>query len=248
MRCLIIGSCVTRDAFEYNEILKKNMVGYYARTSFATLAPINVHTNTNCYYQNYDKINALSSSFQIRMLESDFQNGVLKAVTEREYDRIIIDLIDERFNLAVIGGRLVTASSEFSLAKIRIDEIIESFSDECYELWQQGMGHFLDILRDCRVLDKVLINKVYWSYKTQDEEVIDPSKFSTYTINKYNFKMEKMYNFLLNYFDDRQFINFDEQIMRSDKEHKWGLAPFHYCDSYYQSLAQQILFSSDLNR
>lgn len=242
MKYLILGSCVTRDAFEFNDFLRRELSGYCARTSMATLSPNNLIINRSFNSSSYDtKLQNLSSKFQNRMVKSDFENGVLTIINENIYDRIVIDLIDERFNLGVVDGRLITASSEFYLTKIRTNEIIDSFSEEWYQLWCQGTELLLDCLLQKGRLGDVLINRVYWAHMQEDGDIVDPNKFSPQLISRYNYKMQRMYGFLEGYLEKEQFIQFDESILRADSGHKWGLAPFHYCSAYYAELVHRLL-------
>lgn len=241
MRYLIIGSCVTRDAFEFNNVLKENLAGYYARTSFATLSPINLAINglpSSLYEATFQKI---SSKFQSRMIQNDFDNGVLNAVHNINYDRIVVDLIDERFHLAVVGGKLVTCSSEFNSTNIYFNGVIDTFSEEWYQLWCQGIECFFDNLNERKCLEKLIINQVYWAQKQEDGNIIDCKKFSPQIISRYNHKMQRMYKFLEKHLNKEQFIQFDEDILRADSNHHWGLAPFHYCQEYYLELSRRLL-------
>ncbi len=240
MKCLITGSCVTRDAFEFDADLKSDMVNYHARTSLATLAPSNSYNNNEISTENSEAINRLGSDFQRRMLLGDFTNNVLHSLKENNYDYIVMDLIDERFNLAVVGNKIITKSSEFVLSGIREREVIDSFSEEFYELWCEGATKYISILKEVNALDKLLINQVYWATKLANDEWIDPKKFSPHIIARYNYKMERMYDFLHQLLPPKQFITFTDEILRSDENHKWGLAPFHYQKVYYENLIKFI--------
>lgn len=67
MKYLILGSCVTRDAFEHNIGLKNNITNYHARTSLATLDIENLRKNISRL--NYSKIDNINSNFQKKWLK-----------------------------------------------------------------------------------------------------------------------------------------------------------------------------------
>lgn len=105
----IQGSCVTRDAFEFNKE-NFNLVHYGARSSLATLA-----FNSPKYEFN---LNAINSNFQKRMVEDDIKRNVLNNIESKDFDILILDFIDERDGLVNINNYgWVTNSSEFKYTK-----------------------------------------------------------------------------------------------------------------------------------
>ena len=85
----ILGSCVTRDALEITTDFK--LIDYTARTSLASLA-----TNSRL---DSGILNNIKSTFQKRMVERDMTKRFWLSLEKSQNDIIIIDLIDDRFNL-----------------------------------------------------------------------------------------------------------------------------------------------------
>ena len=91
MRVLIFGSCVSRDAFDFVTDGSVSIVDYYARSSFASaFHPDPVE----------DRFSAdLASSFQRRQVRRDFSKTFPHAVRTSNFDLLLVDFTDERFQL-----------------------------------------------------------------------------------------------------------------------------------------------------
>ena len=110
----IFGSCVSRDLLEVNKEKNFKLGTYVARESLisALSTPI-----------SYDKNDIkLSSPFQTRMLELDLSKEGLVALENQHSKYLILDLIDERFDLGKIDSSYFTMSGEFIDSKV-LDKI-----------------------------------------------------------------------------------------------------------------------------
>src|SRR5262245_35612735 len=105
-RLLIFGSCVSRDIFNYPWAKTQlALVDYYARSSIASLGARTIEMPSS--------VQNISSKFQRRMVERDIRKDFLNDLTRLQFDVLLIDLIDERFNLYVEpDGGACTLSSE----------------------------------------------------------------------------------------------------------------------------------------
>ena len=103
MNISIIGSCVTRDIFEYDkDVFKIN--DYFARSSIVSMTSLPIDVNSD-YVQ-------LNSPFQKKCVLNDLNKHSIQSVLNEDNDYLIIDLIDERFNLYYRDGSFVTKSNE----------------------------------------------------------------------------------------------------------------------------------------
>ena len=105
-KILIFGSCVSRDILNYPQAKAQFMlVDYYARSSIASLGAMSIEMPS--------EVQNIGSKFQRRMIERDIRKDFLKDLARLQFDVLLIDLIDERFNLYVEpDGRVCTLSSE----------------------------------------------------------------------------------------------------------------------------------------
>ena len=105
-RLLIFGSCVSRDILNYPQAnTQLVLVDYYARSSIVSLGarPIEMPS----------AVQNIGSKFQRRMIERDIRKNFLNDLARLQFDVLLIDLIDEQFNLYVEpGGRVCTLTNE----------------------------------------------------------------------------------------------------------------------------------------
>lgn len=237
---LIFGSCVSRDIFNIEYGPEFKVVDYYARSSLASLS--------SEAYENDAALNRISSAFQRRMVANDFSKELLTAGSKLEScDVILIDLIDERFDLVVFPkGEIITNSVELIQSGLLDDlgpdgfSLVKPGSVERRELWLQGMQIFLDFLKRCNKLDCVLVNKVYWASRFENEtDSVFP--VAQQLVEKANQDLDWMYDALSSELHEDQFLNFLPEVLTSSESHRWGVSAFHYCDRYYKEALLQII-------
>ena len=237
MKLSIFGSCVTRDIFNYDITKEIQLTNYLARSSLATLGAENVSKVIS--QSNTKMLENIKSSFQCRMVESDFNNGVLNAISNDNYDFIIIDLIDERFNLAIIDNKIVTQSVEFMNSGIKPDRVIKAFSEEFMKNWYAGADNFLKIISATRGLDVIRINKVYWAgIATNEESTSELNR--KWSIDRSNECLKLMYKYFENNLPMDSIIEFPEKIFVANPDHIWGLSPFHFDEEYYKEALNKL--------
>ena len=134
-KIIVFGSCVSRDTVEYLDgfILQK----YFARSSFASLFST-VHPDVNNI--NYDRI---ESDFQKRMVQSDLTKSVQYMISRLDFDCILIDFIDERFDCYSEYGSLNTISNEFLKLQVSLGEVVAFDSDYKFSIWKKGFSSFV---------------------------------------------------------------------------------------------------------
>ena len=234
---LIFGSCVSRDILNYpNANTQLALVDYYARCSLASLGaqPIEMPS----VVQN------ISSKFQRRMVERDIRKDFLSDLTRLRFDVLLIDLIDERFNLYVEpDGRACTLSSELVSSGFPKDSDrgsrIYSGSEEFWRLWEAGWLILVNKLRGLGVLDRLRVNQVYWGSRTENGGNFEPHH-SSRQIDLANQFLDRMYQRISADILSEQFLRFDHGVMTGSITHKWGISPFHYADAYYHAAIQQL--------
>ncbi len=236
---IVYGGCVSRDILNFDAVDEPyiNLLSYYARSSLATLGTSNATKNISKKY--YDSLLNIESSFQRRMVESDFNNQILEAAGKGGYDLLLIDFLVDRLHLAEIDGKLVTRSVEFVRSGIKPDKLINTFSDLYLTLWREGVDNLLSVIDATVGLDKVKINKVYWSDIATDEQ--DSIKLNEkWQIERNNAKLNAMYEYVESILPSSSIIEVDKSLFIADSNHKWGLSPFHYTEEYYRKMLEII--------
>ncbi|MFG0851055.1 DUF6270 domain-containing protein [Pseudomonas sp. FYR_2] len=237
---LIYGSCVSRDIFNLEESRDFKLVDYYARSSMASLC--------SDAYDNDEALSRIPSAFRRRMVSCDFSKEILSAKDKfSNADVILIDLIDERFDLISLPtGQLLTNSNELAESGLLDDDaalghtVIKQGSNERRKLWLQGMQKFFEFLTELGKLDQVIINKVFWSSRF-DKVTDKPFPVAHAIIESANQELSWMYESLGGLLRKDQFLDFSPSLLTADEQHRWGPSPFHYCNSYYREALAQII-------
>jgi len=236
---LIFGSCVSRDALEFFPPQQVNLVGYYARSSFASL--------TTAEYINSGVLANIPSKFQARVVKADMNKSFWSFLTEANFDILLVDLIDERFNINLFdNGAINTLSADYVKA-LKGTELagkqINRYSDKKFNLWKAGFNKLVGYMKNSLQLDKLKINKVYWSEKSDIGENITQYEISY--IRDANLFLDKMYSYIENNLGRSVFIEHDPKLFVADSKHKWGVEPFHYTNALYLSVVEKV--SSNFN-
>ncbi|MGN8249259.1 DUF6270 domain-containing protein [Pseudomonas sp. SMV7] len=243
---IIYGSCVSRDIFNLEESRTFKLTDYFARSSMASLC--------SAAYANDDALNRISSTFRRRMVSYDFSKQILtQPEIFKTADLILIDLIDERFDLVVLpSGHIITNSSELAESDLLADssvkgyQIIKYGSPERRDLWMQGMRKFFAFLEEHNKLGSIIINKVYWASHFEESSSTE-FPVSLNTVEKANQELDWMYEQLEKKLSKNQFLHYPPEILTADEHHRWGVSPFHYCKQYYKEalLRLQSIIAED---
>jgi Family of unknown function (DUF6270) len=230
----ILGSCVTRDAFELTTG-DYNIEHYFARTSFLSL------TSPPLDIKEEDIL--LESPFQRRCVYNDLTKQFFNLTKEKKSDIIIIDLIDERFNLLKIGESYITRSNEFANAKLIRDyesTLIKRNIDFRSE-WTEAAESFIIQLLDKYRPEEIIIHKTLWQeYYLDSKGNKQRYEQKINEITHHNRLLESYYEFLEERFPEIKVIDMAAEPYLASEEHKWGLSPFHFEENYYHRFLELL--------
>lgn len=215
----IFGSCISRDVLNYFEPGTFNLQLYSARCSFASL-----FSRSPFRDKFSDK---LASPFQQRTLRMDIEKRAVSILSGLTPDVILVDLIDERFDLvqAENGGRC-TYSNELKKAGFRFGSNLRISADSelFFELWSDGWRRFVENLDRRGMRKKVVVNKSYYCESTESGATFDAE-----LVRKANIKLQRMYDVQRKYLGCFQFLEYPNSRTCPD-DHRWGPQPFHFDD------------------
>ncbi|WP_086250937.1 DUF6270 domain-containing protein [Campylobacter devanensis] len=224
-KLLIFGSCVSRDALEYDKDNSFELVGHFARSSFASLI------SKPCV--DLEVINSIESKFQKQMVLQDMDKSFYHYIKNNEFDILLVDLIEERFHLVLNeDGSMLTYSAEYKNAQKNNVKLLNRYHEKKFNLWFSGFSRLISILKSLNKLDKIYINEVFWSNNL--------NLISQDYLEQSNAFLSKMYEKIREYIPKSQFITYDNNLFYCNENHKWGGAPYHYCDEFYQSTIEQL--------
>jgi len=227
-KILIFGSCVSRDIFNLPNDF--SLADYYARSSFASIfQPKFIHPEI---------ADQLESKFQTKIVKADMEKSILSALQKNDFDILLLDFIDERFNLFEYENTICTLSNEAVTAGIKEKypkhKLIKSSSDQFFEMWEKGWKEFIELMQAKNSLEKVILNKVYWAEETLSGEIFEPT-YPKHNIQKMNKMLDHLYCIAERSLPPENIMNFSKELMVGADEHQWGKSPFHYVDEYYES-------------
>jgi len=234
-KIMIFGSCVSRDIFNIpNDFI---LTKYYARSSFASIfqAP----------FLNLSITDNLKSDFQKNIVKADMSKEILIEFDKGDFDILLLDFIDERFNLFSIDNTVFTLSNEAISTSIEQKypnhTLIKSGNGEFMKLWQEGWDEFVSTMKKSGQLHKVILNKVYWSKETLSGE----DYAATYTNEKIDYMnsyLDRLYVIAEKSILPENIMSFKKDLMLGADKHQWGKSPFHYIDDYYQYALKFLQF------
>lgn len=230
----IFGSCVSRDLArvpENKEAFKQNQ--YVARQSWisAFSNPVEVPSVDS----------KLSSKFQKRMVEADFNSSFpVDLLSQTDIDVLLLDLVDERLGVIAIGDSFITNSYELRNSgwkKSLKDPINIDFGTAKHlELWKEAADNLFKLLAENELLQKTFVIEANYADKSLQGDTFSHRKFPSEVRNEqyrpyYGYLREKGFNVL----------HVPKEYIVADKEHVWGLEPFHYVSEFYEFVTRRLL-------
>ncbi|WP_313661941.1 DUF6270 domain-containing protein [Cellulosimicrobium cellulans] len=238
VRVTIVGSCVTRDAFDLSSDQRWELSAYYARSGLASAM-------SDREYPGVD-LTGIESAFQRRMVEQDLGKSLASHLAQDTSDLIVYDPIDERFDLAVhpVSGAVCTLSAELSrAAHVPVSRTILSGSEEFYVLWEQGWVRLLAALDARGRRAHLRVNAAKWATALDDGSDF-PAVYPPDRIGRANEFLDRLYRRMSEDIPAGQIVSFSARnggVAASD--HKWGRSPFHYQEAFYDHLRSALIGS-----
>lgn len=214
----ILGSCVSRDAF--NLPGAPTVTDYIARTSLSGAFAAQPDAPMPNFNNN-------PSKFQRRMVETDWRKGLGLKLSALDEGVVLLDLIDERFPQIHVGGSFVTGSPELRACD---ESLFSSYPKDV----AGSKGHLerfrvgAQALADAVSPDRVAVSKVFWAEKTEDGELL-PNLDHIRAINAI---LRSLYEILGEY--PFRWIEYSPEDIVASLNHRWGVAPYHFVDRLYE--------------
>lgn len=247
----IFGSCVSRDVLECeaNQERAIQLKTYVARQSIVSA----VSQPVPCDAQRIQ----LKSAFQRRMVLCDFQKTSFDLFTGDGSQYILVDLIDERFDLMRIGRAYITLSNEAEASGITRDYLEKRSGIGSARVKKKRIGvhyyvgarrleeyirDFAKRLKSIYPEEHILLHRVKMQdyYLNSDGSVCKFPLNHIYNNERINRLLDYMYDYLESCLPHASVIDFSG-IYYADQNHKWGLSPMHYQREYYDRVYQEIM-------
>lgn len=239
----IFGSCVSRDILEYASSGSFALKTYIARQSILS-------ATSNQINDIADEDILLESQFQKRMVLADLRKNAFDTLKNDGSKYLLIDLIDERFPLALINGSICTASNEFVCGlpekrKLYPQAKKRLVKDTLYlekRAMDERIDHFCKLLSEIYPADHIVLHraKMVDRYIAKNGEIVDFSKAYLKNNLEVNTILEHMYCRIEKCIPGIRIID-EMQGTFATESHKWGLSPMHYEEGYYHRVLNKLL-------
>lgn len=226
-RAFIYGSCVTRDAFQLDGLPR--LADYFARSPI-----ISAFGQRPAELPAQMDLEAIPSAFQRRMVTRDVEKSLPAALAGlAPHDVVIIDLIDERISVARVEDGVLACSAEAARAGLRpeSDTRLSVGGPGFMTAWERAADQLVASLRGRRVI----LNKAFWA--TRDETGADLSERFPVELN--NQSLQHMYG-RLEAGLTCEVVEYPEELLIADSQHRWGLSPFHFIDAFYAHFVTRV--------
>jgi hypothetical protein len=174
------------------------------------------------------------------------KRGVAKLIEFRP-THLILDLIDERFDLLRKGATVVTHSWELQLTgllagPLRALQRVRRQSAEAGHLWRSGVDALAAQLREQLPDTRVILHDARWALEYFDkagdrrpfeiDRLIWPGLPAN--IHEHNAILTDYMTYLQRALPAAFRVRAPVDLVVADEGHRWGLSPFHYTEAYYR--------------
>lgn len=174
------------------------------------------------------------------ILLKDFEKKFVNNCISNKVDFIVFDFVNERLPLIKLeNGALLTYSNELKLSGFLSNSefrIINPYSKEYFEIWAACWDSFVKKAKMLGFLDKIIINKVFWAKITVSAKPFPPPYNKNY-IYQSNVYLYQLYAYCSKDISKENFLEYLPDDFLADDTHRWGVAPYHYTDSFYRKMS-----------
>lgn len=227
---LIYGSCVSRDTAEFLGDITVRC--YVARQSMISA----VHGNADV-----DGEIQLDSAFQRRGVRSDFRGDAFErlSASASQSDVLLIDILDERLgvfqapNKAYFTHTWELQRSTFLETQPSQPAHIQFATPEHFDIWSASLNDIAPRLASLNLPTLVLAPQLA-------ERDLDGNQltYRNRSVASWNSDFDSYYEEIEK--SELDICRPPVELAVADKDHKWGLAPFHYAAPMYEWFATKI--------
>lgn len=170
-----------------------------------------------------------AETYREKMIEADCCKKLKEALENRDIDYILIDFMEERYDLLDFGNqKYLTYSDALKEKSISLDNvrIIKRDSEECQEKWEDSCNRFIKLLQDKMEPQKVFLVK-YLLAEEYGEYGREHKYENVKNIKKTNRILHNYYSYFEQNFNGINVIEPDEKYRYTDKGLKYGCYPWH---------------------
>lgn len=243
-RIAIIGSCVTRDVWHAAGRIAyaRKQLLYVARTSFASL-----FAKPFTEFALPEPPPPGLSGWELRMIGDDLRKTALQKLADYRPTHLILELVDERFDLLRLRNVVVTHSWDLQQAgladgPLRNFRRIPRLSEEASALWASGVDQLAAFLRERLPETRVIFHDVRWATDYVDllgqtrafEPALTLWQGVAGDIAQHNELLGHYSAYLRAAVPTAFHVRAPQAVTIADESHRWGLQPYHFTEPYYR--------------
>jgi len=236
---------VTRDVWNlagFEDDDRRDLL-YVARTSFASLgAP-----PADGFVPPETPAGDLTA-WEQRMVADDILKRSFDRLADYVPTHLILDFIDERFDLLSDGRSVANYSWELHRSGLRHAPPLAGFrqvsrhSEEAGGLWRRGLEVFADFARRRLPGVRLIFHDARWARDYRDAagavRPLDPDRVLweglPANIGDHNRVLDRYARAVREVLPAAFHVRAPAPAQLADEGHRWGLSPFHYVEAYYR--------------
>lgn len=247
-RIAVIGSCITRDLWPILGADTSHLL-YISRTSLASLfsEPIGPLALA-------DEPPEPLKRHQHNAVVADLTKTALRDLVNHQPSHIILDFIDERFDLLSANGAIVSHSWELEVSgycqqpSLSQARAVARQSGACDVFWSNGLREFAALVEATPLRGaKIILHAAQWAGDYLDADggrrkfpgELELMAGLAASSRDHNRLLDRYQTNFMHQFPDAGIVEAPEHRV-ADSAHRWGLSPFHYVDDYYRDIWRQL--------
>ena len=177
------------------------------------------------------------------MVIRDLKKSFWSEIIEKNYDILLLDLVDERFDVVKIGNSIINKTGELDRSGYLNNKIYSRISRSTYasSVWNNECADFVKKLKNVLDTRKLVIVQPKWAeyYTSKGGQIIKFDEKTLQTTHMWNTIIGGYYAELHRLLPEVPIVNSDLNI--ANDNHIWGLAPIHYVDEWYLDIKEKIM-------
>jgi len=185
---------------------------------------------------------SVKNHFRQVALNNDFKKRLVKMIKNYDFNYVILDFLDERFDIAEMAGGYYTISDAFLDADVNNSyNILDRTDPKVIELWKNMCLDFISILNEHFSSDRIILVRNYLaeSFGTAEKQLIFDNIAE---IKQLNAIIKECYEFFEENCPGVKVIDCStDGLLYSDEFFRHGCLPWHYNSDYYNAVRCKIL-------
>lgn len=242
----ILGSCCSRDMLtyyhKYNKSSNFKVELLTMNVSFSTLFDLPLKFSMDDL--NISKEN-IKTTLSIDLVKS-IPNTIVQSLKTDSI--VILDFMDERFDLIEYKNSKVTKSWDFMntklYKKLKGATTVSFDSDSKIDAVIDNAKRLISFLANYIPQKNIIVNESIMSNFFFDDNGFNLFDESKYNFSRYNMMQAKVIETLKNEFNHITFVSSPDYLNFGDVHHQWGTHPYHFNEAYYLYKIKKILLGT----